>query len=178
MSRHKKIVAVLLSCFTHCSTLMWNMLKSARGAGKLFCAIKSDYRFTVINVYVPNDVKTQVRFLESLKLRKSADENIYIGGDLNCCLTPKDKKGWRPTEQKKQLIDSILSLTNSFNLVDMKRKFHPNESLFTWLVSEYLLPHVKECNIIPVSFSDHSAVLFNIQSDDFIKKGTRIFRIQ
>ena len=165
-----------------------------RGRDIVQCYKIDDYRFTVINVYVPKDVKTQVGFFESLKLRKrkSADENIYIGGDLNCCLTPKDKKGWRPTEQKKQLIDSILSLTNSFNLVDMWRKFHPNESLFTWhhqssavqcrlaywLVSEHLLPHVKECNIIPVSFSNHSAVLFNIQSDDFIKKGTRIFRIQ
>ena len=127
-----------------------------------------------------------------LRIRKFADKNIIIGGDLNCCLTPKDKKGWRPTEQKKQLLDSILSLTNSFNLVDMWRKFHPNEALFTWhhqssaiqgrldywLVSKHLLPHVKECNIIPVSFSDYSAVSFNIQSDDFIKKGTRIFQIQ
>ena len=74
----------------------------------------------------------------------------------------------------------------------MWRKFYPNESVFTWhhqssaiqcsldywLVSKHLLPHVKECNIIPVLFSDHSAFLFNIQSDDFIKKGTRIFRIQ
>ena len=64
------------------------------------------------------------------------EESIVIGGDLNCCLTPKDKKGegggGRPTEQKTQLIDSLLSLTNSFNLVDLWRKFDPNESLFTW----------------------------------------------
>ena len=101
-----------------------------RGREIVLCYKIDDCRFTVINVYVPKDVKTQVGFFESLKLRirKSADENIYIGGDLNCCLTPKDKKGWRPTEQKKQ----HFSLTNSFNLVDMWRKFHPNESLFTW----------------------------------------------
>ena len=36
-----KHIAVLLSCSTHRSTLMWNMLRSARGAGKLFCALKS-----------------------------------------------------------------------------------------------------------------------------------------
>ena len=160
-----------------------------RGREIVLCAKIDDYRFTFINVYAPNDMKTQVEFFESLKLckRKFADENIIIGGDLNCCLTPKDKKGGRPTEQKKQLIDSILSLTNSFNLVDLWRKFHPNESLFTWyhqssaihcrldywLVSKHLLPHVKECNIIPVSFSDHS---FNIQSDDFIKRGPGFFK--
>ena len=53
-----------------------------------------DYRFTFINVYAPNDIKTQVEFFESLKLRipKFADENISIGGDLNCCLTPRTKR--------------------------------------------------------------------------------------
>ena len=161
-----------------------------RGREIILCAKIDDYRFTFINA--PNDIKTQVEFFESLKLRirKFADENIIIGGDLNCCLTPKDKRGGRPTEQKKQLIDSILSLANSFNLVDVWRKFHPNESLFTWhhqssaiqcrldywLVSKHLLPHVKECNIIPVLFSDHSAVSFNIQSDDFIKRGPGFFK--
>ena len=61
---------------------------------------------------------------------------------------------------------------NSFNLADLWRKFHRNESLFTWhyqssailcrldywLVSKHLLPLAKECSIIPVSISDHSAV--------------------
>ena len=131
--------------------------------------------------------KMKFEFFETLKLRlrKYADDNIILGGDLNCCLTPEDKQGGRPTEQKQQLIDSILNLCNSFNLVDLWRKLHPNESLFTWhqnssaircwldywLVSKHLLPQVKECNITPVSFSDHSAVSFNIQSDDFIKRG-------
>ena len=85
------------------------------------------------------------------------------------CLPPKDKK--------KQLIDSILSLTNSFNLVDLWRKFHPNESLFTWhhqssaihcrldywLVSKHLLPTTRPSRL-------------NIQFDDFIKRGPGVFK--
>ena len=61
----------------------------------VLCAKIDDCRFTVMNVYSPSDIKTQVEFFESLKLRiqKFADENIIIGGDLNCCLTPKDKRG-------------------------------------------------------------------------------------
>ena len=35
---------------------------------------------------------------------------------------------------------------------------------------------MKECNIIPVSFSDHSAVSFNSQSHDFIKRGPGFFK--
>ena len=41
--------------------------------------------------------------LETLKLRlrKYADENIIVGGDLNyCCVTPEDKQWGRPKEQK------------------------------------------------------------------------------
>ena len=125
-----------------------------------------------------------------LRLRKYADENIILGGDLNCCLTPEDKQGGRPTEQKQQLIDSILNLCNSFNLVDLWRNFtlmnHFSPGIRThqqfnvgsitgWC---HLLPQVKECNITPVSFSDHSAVSFNIQSDDIIKRGPGFFQIQ
>ena len=132
----------------------------------------------------------QLEFFQTLKLclRKYADENIIIG-DLNC-LTPEDKQGGRPTEQKQQLIDSIFNLCNSFNLVDLWRKLYPNESLFTWhqnasaiqcrldywLVSKNLLTRVKECIITPVSFSDHSAVSFNIQSDNFTKRGPGFFK--
>ena len=49
-----------------------------RGREIVLCYKIDDYRFAVINVYVPNDVKTQVGFFESLKLRirKFADENI------------------------------------------------------------------------------------------------------
>lgn len=113
-----------------------------------------------------------------------------IGGDMNCCLTPKDERGGRPTEQKKQLIDSVLRVMKKyFNLSELGRKLHPNESLFSWyhllstvqrrldywLVSKHLPPQVKEWNIISVSFSDHSAVSFNIQSDNFIKRGPGLF---
>ena len=75
-----------------------------------------------------------------LRIRKFADENIIIGGDMNCCLTPKDERGGWPTEQKKLLIDSILRVMKKyFNLVDLWRKFHPNESHFTCSITCYQL---------------------------------------
>ena len=43
-------------------------------------------------------------------------------------------------------------------------------------MSKHLLPPVKVCNIIPVWFSDHSAVVFNVQSDDFFKRGPGFFK--
>ena len=152
-----------------------------------------DTSFIFANIYAPNEPKWQLKFFKCLKvrLRKYADENLIMGGDMNCCLSPEDKRGGRPTKQKKQVIESIHDLCNSFNLVDLRRKLHPNESHFTWqsnssaiqcrldywLVSKQLLAQVKECSIIPipVSFSDHSAVSFLVQSDDFIKRGPSFF---
>ena len=93
-----------------------------------------DTSFIFANIYAPNEPKLQLEFFKSLKvrLRKDADENLIIGGDMNCCLSPEDKRGGRPTEQKKQLIKSIHDLCNSFSSVDLWRKLHPNESHFTW----------------------------------------------
>ena len=45
-----------------------------------------------------------------------------------------------------------------------------------WLVSKNLLSQVKECNIIPVSFSDHAAVSFKVQSNDFVQRGPGFFK--
>lgn len=42
-------------------------------------------------------------------------------------------------------------------------------------MSKHLPPQVKEWDIISVSFSDYSAVSFNIQSDNFIKRGPGFF---
>ena len=46
-----------------------------------------EFRLIFPNVYAPNDHKMQLEFFETLKLRlrKYADENIIIGGHLNCC---------------------------------------------------------------------------------------------
>ena len=109
---------------------MENHETDQRGRLIILRAKIEEYRSIFINVYAPNDQKCSWNFFETLelRLRKYADENITIGGDLNCCLT------------------------------------------------KHLLPQVKDCNITPVSFSDHSAVLFNIQSDNFMKRGPGFFK--
>ena len=35
---------------------------------------------------------------------------------------------------------------------------------------------MKECNIIPVSFSDHAAVSFKVQSNEFVPRGPGFFK--
>ena len=52
----QNIVAVLLSCFTHRRTLMWNMLRSTRGAGKFFCALKSMTTDSLLSMFMPQTI--------------------------------------------------------------------------------------------------------------------------
>ena len=49
----------------------------------------------LVNNYAPNDANQQVAFFSKLNhlLREFSHDNIIIGGDLNCALSPKDKLG-------------------------------------------------------------------------------------
>ena len=60
----REIYYVLLSYFTHRSTLIWNMLRSARGAGKLFCALKSMTTDSLLSMFMPQTIsKPKCNFL-------------------------------------------------------------------------------------------------------------------
>ena len=52
----------------------------------------------LVNIYAPNDVVQQVTFFQKLnkQLEEFAQDTIVIGGDFNCALTPKDKRGGTP----------------------------------------------------------------------------------
>ena len=52
-------------------------------------------RIVLVNIYALNDQTQQVLFFKRLQqhLEPFADEHIVVGGDFNCALTEKDKKG-------------------------------------------------------------------------------------
>ena len=59
-------------------------------------------RILLVNIYAPNDQTQQVLFFKRLQqhLEPFADEHIVVGGDFNCALTDKDKKGGHPVCKK------------------------------------------------------------------------------
>ena len=62
-------------------------------------------RIVLVNIYAPNDQTQQVQFFKRLQqhLEPLADEQIVVGGDFNCALTEKDKKGGHPVSKKPRL---------------------------------------------------------------------------
>ena len=140
----------------------------------------------LMNLYAPNDVSQQAQFFEKVmnKLSNYADENIIIGGDLNCPLTELDKIGGKPVENKKRVRDKISQLSDLYSLQDVWREMKPKEKQFTWrdkaykvqcrldyfLVSQNLANLAKECSIVHAPGSDHCAVKLFSQSDSLNKK--------
>lgn len=74
--------------------------------------------------------------LNGLKFSLLTDQSelttLIIGGDWNCTLTKKDKKGglpWRPTG----FWNLILMTMDVFDLVDIQRFKHPNINKFSYV---------------------------------------------
>ena len=126
------------------------------------------------------------KFYQNLNqtLRRFSDKNLIIGGDFNCALTPKDRKSVKQGPIKHTVINEIGNLCSNFALTDIWREINPQALSFTWhdkafksqsrldffLITADLVYLTKESNIMHTPFSDHSAIMLNIQSLDQRKK--------
>ena len=145
--------------------------------------IKLDNQNLVLaNVYAPNDIPQQIKFYQDLNqtLRGFSDSNLIIGGDFNCALTPKDRKSVKQGSNKHTVINEIGNLYSNFALTDIWHELNPKAQSFTWhdkafksqsrldffLITADLVYVTKESNIMQTPFSDHSAIMLNIQSFD------------
>ena len=105
-----------------------------------------------------------------------SEENIIIGGDLNCPLdTALDKKGGILTSRK-AITSSIDCLQNELDVTDIWRIKNAGVKSFTWsqqrqknfccldywLISNNLHDCVKTVKIIPAIKTDHSAIYLEL----------------
>ena len=65
-----------------------------------------DSHIILVNIYAPNDLNQQVQFFKLMQhhLQDFSEEMVIIGGDFNCSLSDKDKKGGNPITKKASLI--------------------------------------------------------------------------
>jgi len=139
-----------------------------------------DSRVTLVNIYAPNDLNQQSKFFKSLnhQLQNFSQQNIIIGGDFNCAMTDKDKKGGNPVAKKALVIKEIEQLCNMYNLVDIWRHINPHLESYTWrnkshkiqcrldffLASEELCNLEASCKIFHAPETDHSAISLHFQA--------------
>ena len=94
----------------------------------------NDSHLVLDNIYVPKDTLQQIQFPQIIqeRLDNYADENIIIGGDFNCPLTPLDKVGGRTMNRNKSVADKISSLSTLYSLQDVWRSKNSNKRQFSW----------------------------------------------
>ena len=136
---------------------------------------------TIINIYAPNIGALQYVRQTLMSMKEEINSNTIIVGDFNTSLSTMD----RSTKQKmyketQTLNDTMVQL----DLIDIYRIFQPKIINFTFFSSAYgtfsridhILGHksslgkFKKIEIIPVIFSDHSAVrLISITGKKLLK---------
>jgi exonuclease III len=105
---------------------------------KSFLVIKNNStKLIIVNIYVPNDHKEAITFIEDVYSKIIEIQNRYpehyviIGGDMNVCLTKEDclNRNWGTIE--KILSDNIKSNNKAIKLVDTYRCINKKDG-YTW----------------------------------------------
>jgi len=190
-SRHSRGVMILFN--PKLDFQVDNTIADKNGRYLMLEIIIHDSTFLLCNVYAPNDNSSQNTFFSNLNntLKQHTNLQIILGGDLNCALTPLDKTGGTSIEKKKSVIREINSLCSNHKLQDVWRSQHPNLSQFTWrnhslkiqcrldywLVSKNLSSSLLKTDITSPTFSDHSAISFVLQSEEYTKRGPGFWKI-
>jgi exonuclease III len=129
-------------------------------------------RFTLINIYGPNEDKPD--FYKNIKaiINSFENESVLLCGDWNMVLNPKhDSYNYKHINNPKAR-DEVLSLIEEMELVDVWRAFHESENHYTWgkrnpvkmarldffLASEDLFSLVTKAKILTKYKSDHAPV--------------------
>jgi len=103
-----------------------------------------------------------------------------MGGDFNCALQDKDKKGGNLVSKKNLVFKKIEEIMNLYNFFDIWRNLNPETIRFTWrnkslkiqcrldffLISKYLGDLAISCKILNAPKTDHSAIVLHFTSDE------------
>ena len=148
-----------------------------------------DKKITLGCIYAPN--RDDPEFINLIKtyLLDCDNENIILVGDWNLLLNPlQDGWGYKHINNPRARA-KLLDMTIELNLIDVWRKQHPNDSIFTWhkkrnnkiiqkgrldffLVSQSIYNLITFSDILPGYRSDHSIISLNVQRKEKINRRT------
>ena len=137
------------------------------------------FTMVFINVYAPNVGPARVLFLNELTKVLSQcepEEFLFLSGDYNC--TENDHLDRNHIEPHGDSKRAMKQLVETHSLTDVWRGMHDKHRQYTWVQNRgeffsmarldrmYCFSHhfsiFKDCNILPVGFSDHAMVWSNV----------------
>ena len=143
---------------------------------------------TIINIYAPNIGAPQYVRHILMSIKEEINSNTIIVGDFNTPLTTMDRSTKKKINKETQALKDTM---DQGDLIDIYRMFHPKTINFTFFSSahgtfsriDHILGHkssfgkFKKIEIIPVIFSDHSAVRLDLNYRKKIIKNSNIWRL-
>ena len=185
-TRHSKGVCILFDPSIDVNKVKY-FLSDNSGRIVLINLNYNGMELSLCNVYAPNDHADQLRFIKELNnylIDKSELTALIVGGDWNCTLTKKDKKGglpWRPSGFR----NSILVTMDIFDLVDIQRVKYPNVNKYSYeskalkvrsridffLIAKNLTKYVQKVDIHPSIAPDHWTISLSLQWTKEVPRG-------
>ena len=143
---------------------------------------------TIINLYASNIGAPQYVRQTLMSMKEEININTIIVGDFNTPLTTMDRSTKQKINKETQTLKDTM---DQLDLIDIYRTFHPKTINFTFFSSahgtfsriDHILGHksslgkFKKIEIIPVIFSDHSAVKLDLNYRKKIIKNSNIWRL-
>jgi len=144
----------------------------------------NNIRYTVANIYAPNEDSPQF-FINVFKMLDCFNnENIVLGGDMNLVFDiTMDKKGGKATTHFK-CRECLQDYMKENNLIDVWRRDHPKIKAFTWksykkpfiycrldhiLASQNMSKHIIKSKIGIGFKSDHNLIEITYKKNDNIR---------
>ena len=122
------------------------------------------------------------------ELKGEIDCNVFILGDLNTPLTPKDRSTGQKISKDTQALNNTVE---QMDLIDIYRTLYPKATGFTFFSSalgtfpriDDILAHrkslskIQNLEILPTNFSDHKGIKVEINSTKKTKRLTNTWRL-
>ena len=143
---------------------------------------------TIINIYAPNIGASQYVRQILTGMKEEINSNTIIVGGSNTPLTTMDRSTKQKINKETQTLKDTM---DQLDLIDIYRTFHSETINFTFFSSAHgtfsridhiqghksSLGKLKKIEIIPVIFSDHSAVRLGLNYRKKIIKNSNIWRL-
>ena len=130
-----------------------------------------------------------IQELNNCLIDKAEAASLVLGGDWNCTLSKKDKKGgvpWKPSQFRNMLLITM----ETFDLLDIQRIRHPNLNIYTYasktlnvksrldyfLISKSFLQHVKNVGSSASIARDHKTIYIDLTLPQNIKRGPEFWK--
>ena len=144
--------------------------------------------FNLLNVYGFNDKNSRYSLLEDLQPHMLGRDPLVVGGDFNCVLSRKDRRGAGEDFRVDKTSVLLQSICRDFKLDDCFKTLHPREEGFTWRsgdgtrASRIDYVFTRDCpptdaRLSPVFFSDHAMLSTTLSLPSGVTIGRGLWKL-